>query len=82
MVDVGDYFFYPDVLTVTVGMTVRWNHVGSTGHDVTAEDRSWGINVIPMASYYEYTFTRPGIYPYLCYLHRPGMLGTVSVVAP
>jgi plastocyanin len=79
-VDAGDYFFYPSVLTVTVGATVRWNHVGSTGHDVTAIDRSWGTTLIPLAGYYEYTFTREGTFDYTCVLHYPAMQGTVVVI--
>ncbi|MBI5029375.1 MAG: hypothetical protein HZB51_02520 [Chloroflexi bacterium] len=79
-IDAGDYFFYPSVLTVTVGTTVRWNHVGSTGHDVNAVDRSWGTTLIPLASYFEYTFTREGIFDYACILHSPGMRGTIIIV--
>jgi plastocyanin len=79
-VDAGDYFFHPDVLTVTVGATVRWNHVGSTGHDVTAVDGSWGTALIPVAGYFEHTFTREGVYDYICALHPPGMRGRIVVI--
>lgn len=79
-VDAGDYFFYPSALTVTVGTTVRWNHVGSTGHDVTAVDRSWGTTLIPLAGHFEHTFTREGIFDYTCVLHYPAMQGTIIVI--
>ena len=75
-----DFFFHPKVLTVTVGTTVRWNHVGSTGHDVTAVDRSWGTSLIPLAGYFEHTFTREGTFEYTCVLHFPAMYGTVIVI--
>lgn len=79
-VDAGDNFYYPDDLTVKVGTTVRWMHVGQTAHDVTARDKSWGIQLIPLGGYYEFTFHREGVYEYHCVIHNPAMTGKVIVV--
>ena len=79
-VDVGEYFYYPSVVTVTVGTTVGWKQVGELAHDVTAVDRTWGVALVPRAGYFEQVFSREGVYDYLCQLHAPGMRGTVVVV--
>lgn len=79
-VDAGENFYYPDVITVTVGTAVQWQHVGVTAHDVTARDRSWGVALIPLGGYWEYTFRQPGVYDYYCLIHAPGMVGRVVVV--
>ena len=80
-IEVGENFFHPAVLTVTVGTKVRWKHVGNVGHDVTPTNGDWGgTGLIPQAGYYELTFTRAGVYEYECYLHRPGMTGKVIVI--
>ena len=79
-VDAGDNFFYPNVITVTTGTVVQWHHVGQTAHDVTARDRSWGVALIPLGGYWQYTFPREGVYDYYCLIHAPGMVGRVVVV--
>ena len=79
-VDAGENFYYPDVITVTVGTAVQWHHVGVTAHDVTAPDRSWGVALIPLGGYWEYTFRQPGVYDYYCLIHAPGMTGRVVVL--
>ncbi len=40
-VTIGDNFFSPNDLTITVGDTVRWTYSGSRTHDATADDGSW-----------------------------------------
>ncbi len=79
-VDAGENFYYPEVITVTVGTAVQWHHVGVTAHDVTARDRSWGVALIPLGGYWEYTFRQTGVYDYYCLIHAPGMVGRVVVV--
>ncbi len=40
-VDINDSFFQPGVVTVTVGMTVRWYHEGGLTHNTRALDGAW-----------------------------------------
>jgi PKD repeat protein len=40
-VTIGDNFFRPNDLTITVGDTVQWNYSGNRQHDATADDFSW-----------------------------------------
>jgi plastocyanin len=81
-ISVHDNYFSPDVITVTVGSRVRWNHTGNALHDISSEARDWGPGLILSQSQVEYTFTRTGTYLYICFLHRPGMRGTIVVVNP
>ncbi len=106
--------FFPMVITVAAGDTVRWALGGQYSHTVTFLSRQPGpisplvtpdgrsvVNPLleyaqggttydgtrytnsgilsPRASTYELTFSTPGVYPYVCLLHR-GMEGTVVVV--
>ena len=81
-IDVGDNYFYPETVVVKVGATVRWDHVGSGGpqHDVMAEDRSWGTLGFGIGANFRMTFSKEGVYPYVCTHHSPGMRGEVIVV--
>lgn len=80
-VDVGDNFFYPRIITVTVDTKVSWTNVGAANHDVTAMDRSWGGRNLGMTESYEESFSREGVYEYECVAHRPGQRGKVVVIA-
>jgi plastocyanin len=79
-IDAGDNFYYPPEITVKVSSKIRWTHVGQTAHDVHALDRSWGVAIIPIGGYWEYSFSRPGVYDYYCIIHAPGMVGRLIVV--
>jgi plastocyanin len=106
--------FFPMVVTVLAGDTVRWSLGGQYSHTVTFLSRQPGpINPVvtpdgrtivnplleyaqggttydgtrytnsgilsPRATTYDLTFSTPGVYPYVCMLHR-GMDGTVVVL--
>ncbi|HEY7062307.1 MAG TPA: plastocyanin/azurin family copper-binding protein [Chloroflexota bacterium] len=106
--------FFPMVITVVAGDTIRWTLGGQYSHTVTFLSRQAGpVNPIltpdgrsivnPLVEYaqggttydgtryansgilsaradnYDLTFSTPGVYPYLCLIHR-GMDGTVVVL--
>jgi plastocyanin len=106
--------FFPTVLTVVAGDTVRWTLGTQHSHTVTflarqpapinpviVPDGRSALNPLveyaqggstfdgtrytssgilgPRATTYELTFATPGVYPYVCLLHR-GMEGTVVVL--
>lgn len=79
-VDAGDDWFLPEVITVTVGTTVRWYHVGEEAHNATALDGSWSTNDFGIGAHAEYRFNKLGRFPYVCSLHAPGMSGIIVVV--
>jgi plastocyanin len=72
--------FGPTVAHVPVGATVSWVNGPDWTHLVTGANQEWGsrdVEIAPNASV-SYTFTKAGIYPYACALHR-GMSGTIVV---
>jgi plastocyanin len=86
-VDVGPgFFFRPASLRVRAGTTVRWAW-HSDGHNVAVDeqpdDANWrGHAAIEDTGFtYEFTFTVPGAYRYVCEPHiRQGMAGRLTVV--
>ena len=82
-VEIGDNFYSPQEITVTVGGTVTWQiNTGENNHDVVSVDGLFVSNV-PMTrgvDMFTYTFTKAGEYRYLCSFHIPeGMFGKVVV---
>jgi plastocyanin len=78
-VDLRDNCFVQTILRVTPGKSVTWTNRDGTEHAVTGMAGTWGDydTFLPGKSV-SYRFTRPGIYPYFCYVH-PGMVGAVVV---
>jgi len=78
--------FTPDMLTITVGDTVRWiNEQGF--HNVVADDNSFTSGPPASASWaYDFVFTTAGVNPYYCEVHGgpggSGMSGVITVESP
>ncbi|MFV2032020.1 MAG: plastocyanin/azurin family copper-binding protein, partial [Gammaproteobacteria bacterium] len=87
--------FVPSEIRVKVGDTVEWRNIQSYAHTVTADPnraarkanielpdgvRPFDSGRLGAGATFRYTFTRPGIYRYVCLPHEnSGMLGTVVV---
>ena len=78
MIEMGDQWFLPPQIVVTVGSVVTWINRGQLSHTATARDRSFGSPNIEFGNTFSYTFTKPGRYPYYCLLHGD-MFGEVDV---
>lgn len=85
-VDIGDNFFDPKDLTISVGTTVTWTNKGERPHTSTADDGSWDSGgdpsdyILPGQSF-SHTFTTAGEFPYYCRLHGgPGGSGQAGVI--
>lgn len=78
-VDIIDYAFVPQSVTVNVNDTVTWDWV-SDDHSATADDGLWDSGIYNTGYVYSYTFTSTGDYPYYCVVH--GFTGDVSVQLP
>ena len=50
----------------------------SAGHDVKAEDGSWGSDTLKNGQTFSMVFDKAGTFPYVCTFH-PGMVGTIIV---
>jgi plastocyanin len=79
-VTLKDCGFAPVVLRAPVGARVTWRNEDHIPHGV--HGLGWGMpdpmGVLKKSETYEQAFAKPGIYPYMCYIH-PGMSGVVVV---
>jgi plastocyanin len=79
VVDAAEQYFYPEQVTISAGTTVLWRDVQGT-HDMVADDRTFASAVLFEGGTYSFTFTRPGVYRYVCTLHvGAGMWGEIAV---
>ena len=84
-VSVVDFAFQSRNIQVAVDDTVTWAFVNG-GHTTTSRGRqleSWDSNpsgdTMAEGGTYSHTFTRPGLYSYICRPHESFMSGTVTV---
>lgn len=78
-VEIEDFAYGPDPVTVQAGGKVIWLNRDSTPHTATAEDGSFDTGTLEEGKLKSETFKEPGTYPYVCSIH-PQMKGTVEVV--
>jgi plastocyanin len=73
--------FFPNVLTVKVGTTVRWINsvVDQIDHQIGANDGSFGSSKLKPGDSFSQSFTKAGTYLYFCPLHPEQMRARVEV---
>jgi plastocyanin len=90
--------YEPEMITITVGQTVRWKNVSIMTHTVTDDPslakkpdsavlppgaEPFDSGHIVSGKEFSHTFTVPGTYRYFCIPHESsGMTGSVIVEAP
>jgi plastocyanin/uncharacterized membrane protein YozB (DUF420 family) len=84
-VDVRNFVFEPNELTVMVGTTVIWT-ITAGRHTVTADDRTFDSpTILTTGEQFTHTFDTEGVFPFYCELHgSPGgadMAAVIRVVA-
>ena len=83
-VEIDDFGYDPETVTVAAGSTVTWTNEDATRHTVTAgsEDAPdpdrFDEEVTEQGQAVEVAFDEPGTYAYYCVVH-PFMTGTVEV---
>ena len=77
-VEIVDFTFSPEAITVPVGTTVTWRNADEAIHSVA--DRALGIESEDLAQggSFEHTYASAGTFPYVCGIHNY-MEGTVVV---
>jgi len=81
---IGQVYYDPTDITVSVGTTVVWTNNDNAAHTVTSGSLEQGISgefdsdIIPPNGIFEHTFNTAGGSDYFCLLH-PWMIGTVTV---
>jgi len=73
--------FFPNVLTVKPGTTVKWINslVDQIDHTVNANDNSFSSQAMKPGDSFSHTFSTPGSYMYFCALHPEQMRARVDV---
>lgn len=77
-VNVKNFSFAPQNLTVTKGTKVTWKFEDSADHNVLASDKSFKSTDLKSGATYAFTFNTPGKYSYICGIHQY-MTGSVTV---
>ncbi|HSD58385.1 MAG TPA: cupredoxin domain-containing protein [Methanotrichaceae archaeon] len=77
-VEIENFIFDPDVITVPAGTTVVWTNLDSAPHTVTSTRGIFDSGVMDEGESFSYTFQDPGTYDYYCLLH-PYMKAKVIV---
>ncbi|MDR7401980.1 MAG: cupredoxin domain-containing protein [Armatimonadota bacterium] len=76
------YRFEPAVITVRAGSTVTWHNADNFTHSVAVLGGGFPfLNLRPGQSA-RLTFSRPGVYDYVCTYHAQDMKGRVIVTGP
>jgi plastocyanin len=78
-VEIVDFTYDPDPVTVAAGGKVIWLNSDSQPHTATAEDGSFDTGTLEEGKLKSESFKEPGIYRYTCSIH-PQMHGTLEVV--
>lgn len=78
-VDIVEFTYQPDPVTVQVDGKVIWQNQDTAPHTATADDGSWDTGTIEKGKIGSATFKEAGTFTYFCEIH-PTMKGTVEVV--
>ena len=76
-VQIGNFTFNAQVLTVKPGTTVTWTNADDIPHTTTGVFKS---KVLDSGDHFSFTFAKAGQFGYFCSIH-PHMTGTVIVKA-
>ena len=79
-VNIDQFTFYPQHITVKAGTTVTWSNDDDDSHTVASSSKLFKSKALDTADKFSFTFTTPGTYDYFCSVH-PHMTGAVVVEA-
>jgi plastocyanin len=76
--EIDNFSFSPQRITVKPGTTVTWTNEDDTPHTVASTTKMFKSKALDTNDGFAFTFTTPGVYEYFCSLH-PYMTGTIVV---
>jgi len=79
-VQIANFTFKAQVVTVKTGTTVTWTNADDIPHTVTSNTGLFKSRVLDSGDKFSFTFAKPGQFGYFCSLH-PHMTGTIVVKA-
>jgi plastocyanin len=77
-VNIDNFVFGPQTITVPVGATVTWTNKDDIPHTSVSTDGVFKSKVLDTDEKFSYKFEKAGTYPYYCTIH-PKMTGKVVV---
>ena len=77
-VDISNFSFVAETVTVSVGTKVTWTNQDSVAHTVTSDDDLFDSGRLSNGASVSYTFTEAGTYSYFCSIH-PYMTAKIIV---
>lgn len=77
-VNIDNFAFAPETLTVTRGTTVTWTNRDDIPHSIVESNGLFHSQAFDTSGSYSYTFSQAGTYNYICGLH-PHMMGKIIV---
>jgi plastocyanin len=80
-VEINQFQFSPREITVQAGTVVQWMNHDQTVHNIVAPGARLASPGMDTGDHFDFTFAKPGDYPYLCGLH-PHMTGIIHVREP
>jgi len=82
-VNIKDFQFDPNTISVNVGDTIHWKNNGQNEHTAQADDKSFDSGDLAVGKEFSFTFTKAGTFPFYCKYHGSpggkGMSGTITV---
>ncbi len=79
-VQIDQFIFAPQRISVKTGTTVTWVNDDDIPHTVVSNNKLFKSKTLDTKDSFSFTFMTPGAYDYFCSLH-PHMTGTVVVEA-
>jgi len=80
-VGIDNFTFAPQTLTINAGTTVTWTNKDDIPHGIASSNNAFPKSkALDTDDSFSFRFTKPGTYPYFCYVH-PHMTGTIVVEA-
>jgi len=77
-VNIMNFAFTPQNLTIDVGDTVEWVNQDTAPHTTTSDTGVWDSGTLQTGKGFQRTFSVPGTFPYHCEIH-PSMRATITV---
>lgn len=77
-IEINDFAFTPQTLTIPAGTTVTWVNNDEAPHTVRETGRGFKSGALETGGRFSYVFSTPGSFQYFCSLH-PHMTATVVV---
>ncbi len=79
-VNIDQFAFAPQSITVKAGTTVNWTNEDDVPRTVASSSKLFKSKALDTKDKFSFTFTTPGTYEYFCSLH-PHMTGAIVVEA-